>query len=159
MTGSPLNHIVFGEGWGQGKSCKWIRTPLTPACSADVSPCSFFPQTVTGRSLGQGCARGWQWGLPLAPPGVSDGHDEGRAPGGAGGGSIPLGPPRDRTVDYLESRPGPQDATCLQPAFALKEIIGSCNQKSRAFFGFRHGWILGGLVCASQSALLGLPAE
>ena len=57
MTVSPLNHIVFGEGWGQGKSCKWIRTPLTPACTADVSPCSFFPQTVTGRSLGQGCAR------------------------------------------------------------------------------------------------------
>lgn len=76
-----------------------------------------------------------------------------------GGGSIPLGPPRARTVDYSESRPGPHDATCLQPAFAVKEIIGSCNQKSRAFFGFRHGWILQGLVCAGLSALLGLPAE
>ena len=57
MTVSPLNHIVFGEGGGQGKSCEWIRTLLALACDADVSPCSFFPQTVTGRSLGRGCAR------------------------------------------------------------------------------------------------------
>lgn len=70
-----------------------------------------------------------------------------------------MGPPRGRTVDYSESRPGPHDATCLQPAFTVKEIIGSCNEKSRAFFGFRHGWIWGGLVCPGLSALLGLPDE
>ena len=44
-------------------------------------------------------------------------------------------------------------------SFTVKEIIGSCNEKSRAFFGFRHGWIWGGLVCPGLSALLGLPDE
>lgn len=81
MTVSPLNHIVFGEGGGRGKSCEWIRTPLALACDADVSPCSFFPQTVTGRSLGRAVLGCWRWALLLAPPGVREGHDEERAPG------------------------------------------------------------------------------
>lgn len=72
-----------------------------------------------------------------------------REPGGWGsrGGRSPWALPGAELVDYSGS---PDQAHMMRPASAsfreLRKSLGPVT-KSRAFFGFRHGWILGGLVC------------
>ena len=90
----------------------FLPLPLPTQCQAGL-----WARAVPGAGGGRA--------LQPAPPGVGVAHSEERASGG----SVPSGPPGGRTVDYSETKPGTRDATCLRPALAVKEIIGSYNQK------------------------------